>query len=125
MTLGWTRASAIVELTDAGRIQARQNGPTSCPALFRGERRREELVRQALSRDASLFHRDTHYLVRDEKVQIIDEFTGRILADRTWEQGLAPDGRGEGRRARYRTSRRRWPASLTSAFSAATCGWQA
>jgi preprotein translocase subunit SecA len=35
-----------------------------------------------------LFQRDTHYLVRDDKVEIIDEFTGRVLADRKWEQGL-------------------------------------
>jgi preprotein translocase subunit SecA len=26
--------------------------------------------------------------VRDEKVQIIDEYTGRIMGDRSWEQGL-------------------------------------
>jgi preprotein translocase subunit SecA len=57
------------------------------PPLFQGERRREELVRQALVA-THLFQRDMHYLVRDKKVQIIDEYTGRILADRTWEQGL-------------------------------------
>ncbi|HKY70979.1 MAG TPA: prepilin peptidase, partial [Nitrospira sp.] len=52
-----------------------------------GPRRREEIVRQALTA-LYLFHRDTHYLVRDEKVQIIDEYTGRIMEDRSWEQGL-------------------------------------
>ena len=31
---------------------------------------------------------DEDYLVRDGKVEIIDEFTGRILADRTWVEGL-------------------------------------
>ena len=35
-----------------------------------------------------LFKRDTHYLVREDEVHIIDEFTGRILADRKWEAGL-------------------------------------
>ena len=35
-----------------------------------------------------LFKRDTHYLVRDGQIQIIDEFTGRIMADRSWEAGL-------------------------------------
>ena len=29
-----------------------------------------------------------HYLVKDGKVQIIDEFTGRIMSDRSWEHGL-------------------------------------
>jgi preprotein translocase subunit SecA len=57
------------------------------PAMFRGTRRREELVKQALVA-THVFKRDTHYLVRDDKVQIIDEYTGRILPDRSWEQGL-------------------------------------
>ena len=55
--------------------------------IWSGPRRREELVRQALTA-LYLFHRDLHYLVRDEKVQIIDEYTGRIMGDRSWEQGL-------------------------------------
>jgi len=57
------------------------------PGMFRGTRRREELVKQALVA-THVFKRDTHYLVRDDKVQIIDEYTGRILPDRSWEQGL-------------------------------------
>ena len=33
--------------------------------------------------------RDEQYLVgEDQKVQIIDEFTGRIMADRSWRHGL-------------------------------------
>ncbi len=48
---------------------------------------REQFVSQAL-RALHLFHRDQHYLVADDKVHIIDEFTGRILPGRTWEQGL-------------------------------------
>jgi preprotein translocase subunit SecA len=75
-----------VELTDAGLEHLAEWAP-SLPALFHGERRREELVTQALVA-THMFQRDTHYLVRDNKVHIIDEFTGRILADRTWEQGL-------------------------------------
>ena len=75
-----------VELTPEGK-QRLEDWADDLPVIFRGERRREELVSQALQA-THLFTRDTHYLVRDEKVQIIDEFTGRILADRTWEQGL-------------------------------------
>jgi preprotein translocase subunit SecA len=48
---------------------------------------REELVRQALVA-MHLFFRDKEYLVRDDKVQIIDEYTGRVMADRHWERGL-------------------------------------
>jgi preprotein translocase subunit SecA len=75
-----------LELTDAGRDQLDEWAP-ELPPLFQGERRREELITQALSA-THLFHRDAQYLVRDDKVHIIDEFTGRVLADRTWEQGL-------------------------------------
>jgi preprotein translocase subunit SecA len=32
--------------------------------------------------------RDQHYIVADNKVQIVDEFTGRVMPDRTWERGL-------------------------------------
>jgi len=61
-----------------------------CDALggiWNGRRRREELVRQALSA-LHLFKRDQQYLVDDGKVQIIDEYTGRVMADRSWERGL-------------------------------------
>jgi preprotein translocase subunit SecA len=49
--------------------------------------RREELVTQALTA-LHLFERDDHYLVRDGKIQVIDEHTGRVMADRSWGQGL-------------------------------------
>lgn len=55
--------------------------------LWSGKRRRRELVTQALSA-RHLFLRDKQYLVRDDKIQIIDEHTGRVMADRSWERGL-------------------------------------
>jgi preprotein translocase subunit SecA len=55
--------------------------------LWTGRHRREEMVRQALTA-LHLFHRDLHYLVADSKVQIIDEYTGRLMPDRSWERGL-------------------------------------
>jgi preprotein translocase subunit SecA len=33
-------------------------------------------------------HRDKHYVVEDDKVVIVDEFTGRLMPDRTWRDGL-------------------------------------
>jgi preprotein translocase subunit SecA len=48
---------------------------------------REELARQALSA-SHLFLKDKQYLVKDGKVQIIDEYTGRVMPDRSWEHGL-------------------------------------
>lgn len=49
--------------------------------------RREEMISQALTA-LFLFARDEQYLVRDGKIQVIDEFTGRVMADRSWGQGL-------------------------------------
>jgi preprotein translocase subunit SecA len=48
---------------------------------------REELARQALSA-IHIFLKDKQYLVKDGKVQIIDEYTGRVMPDRSWEHGL-------------------------------------
>jgi preprotein translocase subunit SecA len=45
------------------------------------------MVRQALTA-LHVFQRDKHYLVRDDKVMIIDEYTGRLMPDRSWEHGL-------------------------------------
>src|SRR6478672_4765881 len=42
---------------------------------------------QAL-RSESLYKRDVDYAVIDDQVQIIDEFTGRILEGRRWSEGL-------------------------------------
>ena len=44
-------------------------------------------INQAL-RANLLFLRDTDYIVRDSKVQIIDEFTGRVLEGRRFSDGL-------------------------------------
>jgi preprotein translocase subunit SecA len=60
---------------------------TGLDGVWTSTRGREELVTQALS--ALLLHaRDQHYVVSDGKVQIVDESTGRVMADRSWERGL-------------------------------------
>ena len=73
-------------LTEPGRARLKQLSETLPPA-WRSARGREELAQQGLAA-LHLFDRDTHYLVRDGKVQIVDEYTGRVLADRSWERGL-------------------------------------
>jgi preprotein translocase subunit SecA len=55
--------------------------------IWNGIRYGEELVCQALSAQY-LYQRDRHYLVHNNKVLIIDENTGRVMADRSWERGL-------------------------------------
>jgi len=44
-------------------------------------------INQALKAHA-LFSKDVDYVVRDSKVQIVDEFTGRILEGRRYSEGL-------------------------------------
>jgi preprotein translocase subunit SecA len=75
-----------VELTAAGETRLR-DVTTGMKGVWTGTLRRQELVRQALTA-RHCFHRDTDYLVRDGKVQIIDEYTGRLMGDRSWEHGL-------------------------------------
>jgi preprotein translocase subunit SecA len=86
-TIDWTVRN--VDLTPRGSdkleelsLQAGQEG------FWKGQRRREELVTQALVAQ-HCYLRDEQYLVTDDsKVQIIDEFTGRVMADRSWRHGL-------------------------------------
>jgi len=75
-----------VEITEPGLDRLAQLGE-QMQGVWRGPRRREQLVRQALSA-LHAFQRDKHYLVRDGKVVIVDENTGRLMPDRSWEQGL-------------------------------------
>lgn len=75
-----------VRLTEGGRAHLEEVTRT-LGGVWAGRQRREELVRLALTA-RELFVRDKHYLVWDGKVQIIDEYTGRIMPDRSWEQGL-------------------------------------
>jgi preprotein translocase subunit SecA len=36
----------------------------------------------------TLFFRDQHYVVQDDEVVIVDEFTGRLMVGRRWSEGL-------------------------------------
>ncbi|CAG2152737.1 preprotein translocase subunit SecA [Cupriavidus numazuensis] len=42
----------------------------------------------AALRAQSLFHRDQHYVVQNDEVVIVDEFTGRLMTGRRWSDGL-------------------------------------
>ncbi|MCB1491296.1 MAG: prepilin peptidase, partial [Rhodobiaceae bacterium] len=75
-----------IDLTAAGRRRVEALAkPLGGP--WQATVRREEWVLQALTAD-KLFHRDEHYIVRDGKVEIVDEYTGRVMADRFWSDGL-------------------------------------
>lgn len=86
------REKAQLHLTDAGKKALAKHAEQRLEAHgqyggWLGRARREWLLQQALLAQHH-FQRDRHYLVRDGKVQIIDEHSGRILADRRWELGL-------------------------------------
>lgn len=55
--------------------------------IWQRKKWREEMVRQALTAKYTYF-KDKHYIVRDEKIQIVDEYTGRAMPERSWERGL-------------------------------------
>ncbi len=78
--------SGGIELTAAGRAQL-EDLTRPLRGIWSGQRRREEWALRGL-RALHQFHRDRHYLVRDGKVQIVDPSTGRVSADRAWENGL-------------------------------------
>jgi len=58
--------------------------------LYRLHSERSEKVHtiSQLLKAYSLFEKDVEYVVQDEKVMIVDEFTGRILAGRRYSDGL-------------------------------------
>ncbi|MGN6725700.1 MAG: hypothetical protein ACTHLZ_07255 [Tepidisphaeraceae bacterium] len=77
-----------VDLTERGREHLEEICQNDTTGFWKGSRRREELVTQALVAK-HCFLRDEHYLIDPEgKIQIIDEFTGRVMADRSWRHGL-------------------------------------
>ena len=81
-----------IELTDEGFSQVME-AAEPLGGIWHGARRAEELVTQALT--AREFYRlGKQYVVAadeesgDPKVVIVDEFTGRLMPDRTWREGL-------------------------------------
>ncbi len=87
------RASREVELK-AGALDACSALPDGIRPVWRARPWREQLLRQALTA-LHFYERDQHYILAPGdkpeeglKVQIVDESTGRVMADRSWEQGL-------------------------------------
>lgn len=73
-------------LTPAGEARAKHLAePLDGP--WRKPRTRHELLRLALIAQ-HLLHRDRHYLVREQRVELLDQLTGRIATGRVWSQAL-------------------------------------
>lgn len=80
------RALRHVELTHAGKDFLA--GLTHCfSAFWQSPERSRELVEQALYA-MHLLVRDQHYVVREEKVVLVDELTGRLADQRTLSLGM-------------------------------------
>lgn len=80
------KSAKRVELTDTGRSRIGEavedwGGTWRVPVI------REDLIRKALTAELTL-KRGEAYLLRDGKVEIIDEYTGRRMPDRSWSEGL-------------------------------------
>ncbi|MCP4788085.1 MAG: preprotein translocase subunit SecA [Fuerstiella sp.] len=81
----WDVSTGHISLTTAGRNRCYEDDiaiPTS--VLLRPW---TAYVEQAL-RARYIFRRNVHYIVADDEVRIVDETTGRILEDRSWQDGL-------------------------------------
>ncbi len=75
-----------VRLTDRGR-ETLTRRTARLDGLWASPIRREEVIHQALSA-LHLFKLGDHYVIHDGKVQIVDEYTGRLQPDRSWSDGL-------------------------------------
>ncbi len=75
-----------IEFTPRGRA-AMDNLAAGLGGVWAGPRRREELVNQALTA-RHFYQRDQQYVIQDGQVVIVDEFTGRLMPDRSWRDGL-------------------------------------
>lgn len=79
-------ATRVAQLTEkgCGRVEALVQ---HCASVWRNRLHREETIRTALAA-LHLYRRDRCYLVRDGKVLIIDDTTGRVAPGRAWSRGL-------------------------------------
>ncbi len=74
------------KLLPAG-LQHIENASVTMGGVWKRRHWREQLITQALSAQ-HLYLDGKQYLIKDGKIQIIDEYTGRVMADRSWEHGL-------------------------------------
>jgi preprotein translocase subunit SecA len=75
-----------IRLTNKGKRELDKRAE-SLGGIWAGARRREELAVQALT--ARHFYQiEKQYVIMDGKIVIVDEFTGRLMPDRTWRDGL-------------------------------------
>jgi preprotein translocase subunit SecA len=75
-----------VELTNEGKNRLAE-AAENFGDIWQGERRREEIATKALVAK-ELYSLDKQYVIDEGKVVIVDDFTGRLMRDRSWRDGL-------------------------------------
>ncbi len=75
------------ELSPAGREKVTELLTENDHGIWKAVRRREELVESALTAEHCYIHKVQYQIVED-KIVIVDEYTGRFMQDRQWQHGL-------------------------------------
>ncbi len=75
-----------IHLTSSGK-QHLADLTTDTGGLWKSTRRREELITQAISA-REFYVRDKQYVIENDTIVIVDEFTGRLMPDRSWQNGI-------------------------------------
>ncbi len=75
-----------IEMTKVG-LQKLVEQASHLPGMWKGHDRRLDLVIQALVA-REFYHRDQQYIVENDKIVIVDEFTGRPMPQRSWREGM-------------------------------------
>ncbi len=100
----WTTGDYTVEekhrtvaLTEEGVRQGRAAAEPEQP-VRRHQHGNESSRAAGLLKAHVLFQRDRDYVVKDDEVIIVDEFTGRLMPGRRWSRWSASGRRSQGRR---------------------------
>jgi preprotein translocase subunit SecA len=75
-----------IELTEDGRRLARYADPPRGPHSHAMDKLHEHIERAVFAHYR--YARDQHYMIDQDKVVIIDEYTGRRMPDRHWREGM-------------------------------------
>jgi preprotein translocase subunit SecA len=75
-----------VDLTEDGRKHAERL--LGCGDLLAAKNLEELTELNCALHAAVLLQRDVDYILRDGKIELVDEFTGRVVRDRRWPDGL-------------------------------------
>lgn len=75
-----------IHLTDEGREKIEAGG-SDLQGIWRSGARRQELVVTSLAA-RELYRQGQQYVVENGKIVIVDEFTGRLMPQRSWQHGL-------------------------------------